>query len=135
MRTNRSDDSPDVSLVKSKTLDSPSKSRRRIDKDPEVESKCTHTRKSSSTRPVMKSLDLRTTELNECKFQMEEKQPMFNNLISIKRITLDRSRSRIRQQTPTRSSVEGSLNRDREIGASMKNLPHGDQAGSEVNLD
>lgn len=30
-------------------------------------------RKPSSSRPVMKSLDLRTSELNQCKIKMEEK--------------------------------------------------------------
>ena len=58
---------------------------------------------------MLKSLDLRTSELNQCKVTMEEKQPMFNNLISIKRITLDRSKSRVGRsdQSPSKSSLEG----------------------------
>jgi len=41
---------------------------------------------------------------------MEERQPMFNNLISIKRITLDRRKSRFGQTeySPSKDSFVGS---------------------------
>ena len=80
-------------------------------------------RKRSSSRPIMNSLDLRTSELIQCKVMMEEKQTMFNNLISIKRITLDRSRSGIQRRNTNHSkdSVDGSQSRDGNIGRNSYN--------------